>query len=131
MDWHALLPSIRNDAVQFGTMSPPGSPFATLERRVFITQPKEAVRLSETGDPAVLDALLPLLRDRDRAFAAAAVLAAMTRNEEQQMDVYATDPDAWWNALGKGAFDRWDAWLGEHRGKLVWDPSEKYFRATP
>lgn len=131
VDWHAALSSVHNDTVQYGTRRPPDSPFVTLERRVFVMVPPEVALLSETGDPAVLDALVPLLRDRDRAFAAAAVLAAMTRNEEKWMDVYAADRDGWWNTLGKTAFDRWNAWLRDNRAKLVWDASQKYFRVAP
>jgi hypothetical protein len=130
MDWQKLLPFVRNDLVQFGTMRPPDSPFVTLERRVRVFAPPELVKLAETGDPAVLYALVPLLRERDRAWAAEVVLAAMTRNEEKLVDSLAAQPDAFWDALGKGAFARWDLWLRERRGRLVWDASEKVFVET-
>jgi hypothetical protein len=128
MTWQKLLPSVRNDLVQFGTMRPPGSPFVTLERRVFVIAPPELAELAATGDPAVLDALVPLLQDPRRAWAAEVLLAAMTRNEEKIVDAWSARPDEWWDALGQGAQARWQAWLNERRGKLVWDEAERYFR---
>jgi len=130
MTWQSLLSSVRNDLIEFATMRPPGSPFVTLERRVFVTAPPELVKLAAIGDPAVLDALAPMLGERDRAWAAQVLLSAMTRREEKFVDTWATEPDAWWEVMGTDAADRWQGWLDEYRDKLAWDTSEQCFKQT-
>jgi hypothetical protein len=130
MTWQSLLSSVRNDRVEFATMRPPSSQFVTLERRVFVTAPPDLVKLAAIGDPAVLDALVPLLADRDRAWAAQVLLSAMTRHEDKFVDTWATEPNAWWEVMGKDAVDRWQAWLDANRGKLVWDGAEQCFKRT-
>jgi len=131
MDVKKLVGGLRSDEIRCATFRPPGSQFATLERRVMVTAPDGAKRLAESGDPAVLDQLVPLLADPARAWAAEVILAAMTRNEEKMVDVYMRSPDEWWKVLGPTARDRWQKWLDERRGRLTWDPAEKWFRLAP
>src|SRR5690242_7939048 len=100
MEWPHLLDAVQNDRIAFVTMRPPGSPFTTLDRRVVLTGPPEAQDLAATGDPRVLEALIALLRDPARAWAAEVVLAALTRREEKQVDSFAAAPDTWWAAVG-------------------------------
>jgi hypothetical protein len=83
MDLATRLTAVRSDRVEFVTMRPPGSPLAILDRRVVVTGPPEVVELSRSGDPRLLDALVDLLGDRDRAWAAQVLLAALTRHEEK------------------------------------------------
>jgi hypothetical protein len=127
MDLKDRLAAVRNDRIQFVTSRPPGSPFATLERRVDVTGPPELVELSHHDDVKVLDELVNLLRDPDRAWAAEVLLAAMTRREEKIVDAFARTPGEWWDSVGKSAYERWRAWLGETRNRLVWDPSASAF----
>jgi hypothetical protein len=117
-----LLDAVRNDSVEFVTFAPPDSQFAVLDRRVAVVAPPELERLAVTGDPDVLDELIDLLRDPDRAWAAQVVLSAMTRREEKDVEAFSTDPGAWWAALGEGAHERWAEGLGEVRDRLRWDP---------
>jgi len=121
------LDAVRNNRIQFATMRPEGSQFATLERRVVITEPQELVALSRSGDLGVLEQLVELLKDPDRAWAAMVLLAAMTRVEEKIADNYAARPQDWWDDFGKTAFARWSKWLAENREKLRWDPDNKVF----
>ena len=121
------LDAVRNNRIQFATMRPEGSQFATLERRVVITEPQELVALSRSGDLGVLEQLVELLNDPARAWAAMVLLAAMTRVEEKIADNYAARPQDWWDAFGKSAHDRWSKWLAENREKLQWDPDNKVF----
>src|SRR3954467_9866739 len=51
----------QNHRIQFASMRPPGSRFAALERRIQVVGPPDAAQLTETGDPALLDELVPLL----------------------------------------------------------------------
>lgn len=127
MDSRDLLNAVRNNRIEFATARPPGSRFVTLERRVFITGPQELVELSRTGDPRLLDQLVELLKQPDRAWAAAVLLAAMTRREEKMIDTFAAKPEQWWSSVGQTAYERWSDWLRQARPRLVWDPEEKVF----
>ncbi|MDZ4719528.1 MAG: hypothetical protein SH847_13820 [Roseiflexaceae bacterium] len=125
----ALLAHVRDTEIQFVTMRPPRSQFTTLERRVVVTGPAELVELARMGDRRVLDKLIDLLQQPDRAWAAVVLLAAMTGHESKIIDSYATSPQHWWAALGETAHDRWAAWLQNIGTKLVWDAAQGMFRA--
>ena len=127
MDLKESLISVRNDRIQFVTMSSPGSHFATLDRRVVITGPPELVELSRAGDVRILDELVELLKNPDRAWAAMVLLSSLTRKEEEVVNAFATNPEKWWDSVGKGAHDRWSKWLTESRAKLTWDAENRAF----
>ena len=124
-----LVATLRSDTIQVATYRPPDSPFATLDRRVVIVAPESAKQLSTLGDPAVLDELVPLLDDPERAWAAHVLLAALTRNDEKTVDVYARQPAEWWKVFGPSARRSWQAFLDEHRGHLTWDAELGAFTA--
>lgn len=127
MKLNDMLEAAHNDRIEFVTMRPPDSQFALLERRVVVTGPPELVQLAQTGTLNMLDELVKLLADPDRAWAAEVLLAAMTRREEKIVDTYAAHPDEWWHSVGEGAYQRWNNWLKENRGKLAWDETSKTF----
>jgi hypothetical protein len=127
MDVTALRDAVRNDRIRFATMRPPGSRYATLDRRVVVVEPPELVELSRTGDPRLLNALVDLLGDRDRAWAAEVLLAALTRREEKQVESFAAAPEEWWAALGATAQERWRSWLDGVADRLTWDANEQHF----
>jgi hypothetical protein len=127
MDLKQSLTFVRNDRIQFVTMSPSDSQFTSLERRVVVTGPPELVDLSRTGDIRLLDELVALLKDPDRAWAAMVLLAALTGREEDTVNAFATSPDKWWDAVGNTAHDRWSKWLIESRGRLTWDADNRVF----
>jgi hypothetical protein len=60
------------------------------------------------GDVLILDELVGLLKDRDRAWAAMVLLAALTRREEDVVSAFATSPEKWWESLGKTVYARWN-----------------------
>lgn len=121
------LAKVYNDQIKFVTIRPPDSQFVLLERRVVVTGPPELVQLAQTGTLDTLDELVKLLADSERAWAAEVLLAAMTRREEKIVDTYAAHPDEWWRVMGEGAYQRWNNWLKENRGKLAWDEASKTF----
>jgi hypothetical protein len=123
------LAPVQNDRIQFASMRPPGSRFAALERRIQVVGPPEAAQLTETGDPALLDELVPLLSVRDRAWAAEVMLAALTGLEADLVADYTGKPDAWIDGLGATAPARWKTWLDQHRAQLVWDAPSRSFVA--
>jgi hypothetical protein len=102
-----------------------------LDRRVVVTGPPEVVELSRSGDPRLLDALVDLLGDRDRAWAAQVLLAALTRHEEKFVESFATVPEEWWATFGATAQTRWRAWLDGARGRLTWDAEGQHFVERP
>lgn len=126
-DFRDLLDAVRNENVEFATVRPENSEFALLDRRVVVVSPPELERLALTGEIEVLEALVELLRDPHRAWAAQVLLAAMTRREEKEVEAFATQPDEWWPALGKDAHERWRTWFDEHRASLRWDPERGAF----
>jgi len=127
MKFENLLEAVKNDRVEFLTTRPPGSRFATLERRVVVTAPAELVELSRSGEVQVLNELVKLLKDPDRAWAAEVLLAAMTGIEEKMVDSFAASPDQWWSSVGNSAYERWANWLSEAKGNLVWNAEERRF----
>jgi hypothetical protein len=127
METKDSLAFARNDRIKFVTTSPADSQFATLERRVVVTGPPELVELAGKADVRVLDQLVSLLKDPDRAWAAMVLLAALTRREEKVVDAFANSPQKWWESVGKTAHDRWSKWLAGARGKLTWDRENRAF----
>jgi ubiquinone biosynthesis protein UbiJ len=128
MDSKDLLAFVRNDCIRFVTTTRPDSPFATLNRRVVITDPPELVELANKGDVRVLDQLIELLTDADRAWAAMVLLAALTGKEGDTVNAFATSPEKWRDSVGKTAHDRWGEWLTKSRAKLAWDADNREFR---
>jgi hypothetical protein len=120
-----LLAAVRSDTIEYGTYRPPDSRFLSLGRRVFVAGPPAAVTLARSGDPAVFDALLPLLRRRDQAWAAEVILSALTGQDA--MSLQAWSPDEWWERFGPDAFERWQTWLRPRCGRLVWNESIRQF----
>jgi hypothetical protein len=131
MDQSALREAVRNDRIKFATMRPPGSPFATLDRRVVVVDAPDLVELSHNDDPRVLDQLVELLDERDHAWAAQVLLAALTRRDEKLVESFANAPDEWWNTFGATAHQRWRSWLDGARGRLAWDAEAQHFVERP
>ena len=121
-----LVAAVGRADIVFATMRPPGSRFATLDRRVVVVDPPELRALAESGDLVVLDELVELLSDQDRAWPALVLLAAMTRREEKLVESFQDQSD-WWDVIGRTAHHRWRTWLDEARDRLVWDPAAKMF----
>ncbi len=118
---------IRNDRIQFAAMRPRDATLPTRDRIVVVTAPPEAVALARRGDIALLDQLVALLADPERAWAAEVMLAALTGNEADLANDFQGTPDSFLDALGKTAPARWQSWLPKVRDKLAWDASRTQF----
>jgi hypothetical protein len=116
--------------VEFATLRPAGSDMAVLDRRVVVTGPPALVDLSRSGDLGVLDSLVELLGEAETAWSAEVLLAAMTRREEKEVELFAGDVDGWWETLGRDARERWSTWLAESRDSLRWDADQAAFTTT-
>jgi len=127
MELLKMLEAVQNDRIEFATMRPAGSKFAMLERRVVVTGPPELVELSQSGDLAVLAALVNLLQEPTRAWAAEVLLAALTNREADLVNAWAAQPAEWWAAMGKTVHQRWGQWLADAQASLVWDPENRLF----
>lgn len=108
-------------------MRKPDAYLPTLERRVVITGPPELIQLSTMVDLQILDELVSLLKEPDRAWAAEVLLASMTQNEEDIVNSFSSIANEWWDSLGKTSYRRWGKWLEENKEKLTWDPTKKVF----
>jgi hypothetical protein len=119
--------AIRGRDVEFATMRDPPTRPPSLERRLLVTAPPELVELTRIGDTEVLDRLVEVLEDPERAWAAQVGLAAMTRHEEMLVQGFSRSPEEWLRTLGPNASERWRDWLDEHRDRLAWDPETRVF----
>lgn len=105
---------------------PPTRP-PSLERRLLVTAPPELAELTHIGDTRVLERLVELLDDPERAWAAQVGLAAMTRRDEGLVEGFSSSPEEWLDTVGPNARERWRDWLDEHRDRLVWNPETRAF----
>jgi hypothetical protein len=121
------LEAVRAGDVEWVTMRPRGSSFAVLDRVVRVTGPPPLVDLAQAGDVEVLDELVALLGEPESAWAAQVLLAALTGREAKDVEVFGSDPAAWWEAAGRGAGERWSEWLEASRDELVWDADAGMF----
>jgi hypothetical protein len=124
-----LLDGVLNERIQFVTFAPPDR----FLRFVAVTGPPDLLALSRVGDVAVLDALVLLLRDRGRAWAANVLLTAMTRDrfEGRDCDTYATNPAGWLRYFFPSAHRRWSDFLRGQRARLVWNEGTTSFDLKP
>lgn len=121
------MTAVHNARIQFASFRPPGSRYASLDRRVTVVAPPELVELARTNDVTILDQLVELLSDRDRAWAAEVVLAAMTGQEADLVASYSDPPERWLDTQGATAAARWRSWLAAHRAQLSWDAELRSF----
>lgn len=127
MALESTIAQVYNDQIEFVTLASPGSPFATLERRVVVTAPPALAALAQSGNARMLDELILLLANPERAWAAEVLLAAMTGEEAKIVDSFAARPTEWWATLGENAQARWREWLEARHDKLVWDQANQMF----
>lgn len=101
---------VRNDRIQVVTFRPEGARFAVLDRQIAVVGPPDLVEFVERAKRANrsdLQALLPLLDDPNRSWAAEAVLAAVTGEEVDIVNTFAGMPSEFHRAVGVGARARW------------------------
>jgi len=122
----ADLQMIRNDTIKFGNYRPPEATLPTRGRKIMILGPADAVRLAHSGDLHVVDSLVPLLADPDRAWAAEVMLSAMTGHDSDLVLDYESNAGDFLKDFGHGLEDAWKKWLAEFRDRLQWD--DKFHR---
>jgi hypothetical protein len=122
-----LLNDVTDQNIQFVTARVEGSPLPSADRRVIVTGPPQAVEVASTGDVNLLDELVGMLLDHNRAWAAEVMLACLTHHEENLVNAFAAHPEQWRDSLGKNAHQRWSEWLKPRRARLRWDAQERAF----
>lgn len=127
MNLSPLEDAVRDDTIRFATTRPPDSPFATLDRRVVLTGPPELIAHLSAPDVGTLDALVRLLDDPQRSWAAQVALAALTGREGKIVESAAAEPGRWRETLGKTSRERWQSWLRDAKPKLTWDAAVHTF----
>jgi hypothetical protein len=125
-----LLKAVTDENIEFVTTRKDRAALPTLDRRVVVTGPPDVVKLLSIGEVSVLEELVTLLRDPNRAWAAEVLLAALTHHEEDMVNAFAAHPDQWQASVGKNAYERWHKWMTFHKAALLWDPQEHVFVPT-
>jgi hypothetical protein len=99
-------------------------------KRVFILNPSKLYRLSNINDLKVLDALVDLLDNRDRGWAAHITLCKMLGLDGLGSDLFQTPPNQWWELEGKTqkAKQEWTQYLQEVKPTMVWSPMGGYYK---
>lgn len=118
------LQAIRNDNISYGTYTPPGDRGKAppgLYRKVMVVAPPEAVELIRSGNMRAFDAIVPMLDDPDRNWAAYVMLAALT--EHGSPNVIAFEKAEYFKGTvgERDARKEWEAWLAKYRARLQWD----------
>jgi hypothetical protein len=130
MTWMPFLDAVDNTTIQFVSYRPSGSVFALLDRKIGITGPAAVLNLVEEADPNLLTALIDLLKDPQKAWAAAIILTALTGGDGKVVESFSGRPEKWWEAIGTNAYGYWKNWYQENKNNLQWDKSKKIFAAA-
>jgi hypothetical protein len=98
--------------------------------RIFIINPPQAYRLSNFNDQKILDALVGLLDDPNRAWAAHVTLAKMLGITGISSKIDQTTPNQWWELEGKTqkAKQEWTQYLQNVKPSMIWSPSGGYYK---
>jgi hypothetical protein len=112
---------------------PPGMTTDSILRsevRVFIINPAKVYWLSYSKDPRILDALITLLDDPDRAWAAHVVLSKMLGITGLSSRIDQITPHQWWELEGKTrkAQQAWTQYLQKVKSSMVWSPAGGYYK---
>lgn len=98
----------------------------TVEYRVKVIGPPEAVALIRKGEITSLYQLAELLDNKDRGWAAFILLAQMTSNDSRVVSV---NEKKWWIEEGQTGREkkRWSGFLNAAGKDLYWNSQESYF----
>jgi hypothetical protein len=127
MSWTLLLKSVNNKTIQFATYRPSGTKTALLERKIKVTGPDSVLTLMLQADVDLLPALIDLLKDSTKAFAAEIILTALTDANGKTIEAFSGNPEEWWKTLGVNAYQHWNNWYEKTKKSIEWDKSKKIF----
>jgi hypothetical protein len=149
--WTELIKSVWNSQIKFKVYwvksetyirinipegsPPPPIPISTgpMERessRVFIQGPSKVYQLSNINEPKILDGLLKLMDNPDRAWAAHIVIAKMLGISGLITSVDMISPQNWWELEGKTgkAKQAWIDYLKKIKPTMQWIPLGGHYR---
>jgi hypothetical protein len=98
--------------------------------RIFIQSSSRIYKLSNFNDLRILDELINLLDEPDRAWAAHVVLAKMLGVTGIDPWIPWIQPDEWWEQEGKTlkAKQKWTEYLEKIKPTMVWSPLGGYYK---
>lgn len=100
------------------------------EVRIFIISSTNVYKLSYSNDPRVLDALINLLDNPDRAWAAYVTLSKMMGINGLSSKVDKITPNQWWELEGKTqkAKQEWVQYIQTVKPSMIWSPVGGYYK---
>lgn len=130
MTWMPFLNAVDNKTIQFVSYRPSGSAFAILDRKISITGPPEVLELVDDADAHLLPALIDLLKDPQKAWAAAIILTSLTAGDGKVIESFSGEAEKWWEAIGTNVYQYWNNWYEENKNNIQWNQSKKIFAAA-
>jgi hypothetical protein len=130
MKWMPFLNAVDNKTIQFVSFRPSGSAFALLDRNIKIVGPSAVLNLVEKANIALLPALINLLKDPEKAWAAAIILTSITGADGKLIESFSNEPGKWWESIGVNTYEHWNNWYLENKNNIQWDRSKKIFAAV-
>ena len=113
------LDTLHNQTIQFATYMPSGSRFVSLGRKITILAPEEAVKIA-SGGSQIIPALINLLHDEERDWAANVILASISEQDALRVSVYASNIEEWKETQKEADIRYWEKWqqlaLSEEHG---------------
>jgi hypothetical protein len=100
------------------------------EVRIFIINPHKVYWLSNSNDQRILDELINLLDEPNRAWAAHITLSKMLGITGLSSKVDRISPSQWWELEGKTqkAKQEWTQYLQKVKPSMVWNPLGGYYK---
>jgi hypothetical protein len=112
---------------------PPGMTTDSILRpevRIFIINPRKVYWLTNSNDQKILDELINLLDDPNRAWAANITLSKMLGITGLSSKIDQITPNQWWELEGKTqkAKQEWIQYLQKVKSSMVWSPLGGYYK---
>jgi hypothetical protein len=100
------------------------------EVRIFIINPPKVYWLSNSNDRRILEELINLLDDPNRAWAANIILSKMLGIAGINSRIDQITPSQWWEIKGKTkkAKQEWTQYLQNLQSSMVWSPLGGYYK---
>ena len=125
-----LISNLDRDSIQFISFAAGSDPPLIFERRIAVVGPPAAVALTRIGRADVLSALICQRLDSRRAFAAAVILAQLTRIGTRSVEAHANERDVWLQVSRDTSYDLWKSWLDKNLDHVSWDAEAHVFKSA-
>ncbi|MDH7460666.1 hypothetical protein QEG73_05230 [Chitinophagaceae bacterium 26-R-25] len=127
MSWQPFLDSVDNKTIQFVTHQSSGSQFAVIGRSVDVVAPDAVLHLVREADINLLPALINLLKDSSKAWAAEIILSSLTAVDGKIIESYQTNVKEWWENIGVNEYQHWNNWYLKNKNNIQWNKMKGTF----